>query len=131
MAGLCTPLPTLRPYPRGHRRLGVDAVRYSFTVVDFHHLLLAGFTGAPHARIFDHAGSSGHSRLTRPSVLPSTKRTASAPRMRSLSRLDGWPMRPPVNASPRPSRVTAHDSGSMWFATPSSWWTFTSCFLPA
>ena len=27
-------------------RLGADAVRYSFTVVDFHHLLLAGFTGA-------------------------------------------------------------------------------------
>jgi hypothetical protein len=43
-------------------RLGADAVRYSFTVVDFHHLLLAGFTGAPHARVFDHAGSSGRSR---------------------------------------------------------------------
>ena len=27
-------------------RLGADAVRYSFIVVDFHHLLLAGFTGA-------------------------------------------------------------------------------------
>ena len=27
-------------------RLGVDAVRYSFIVADFHHLLLAGFTGA-------------------------------------------------------------------------------------
>src|SRR5216683_3545267 len=25
-------------------------------------------------------------------------------------RLDGWPMRPPVNASPKPSRATAHDS---------------------
>jgi hypothetical protein len=32
-------------------RLGADAVRYSFTVVDFHHLLLAGFTGAPHANL--------------------------------------------------------------------------------
>src|SRR5215831_20216130 len=31
--------------------------------------------------------------------------------MMPLSRLDGWPMRSPVNASPRPSRVTAHDSG--------------------
>ena len=31
-------------------RLGADVVRYSFTAVDFHHLLLAGFTGAPHAR---------------------------------------------------------------------------------
>jgi len=27
-------------------RLGADAVRYSFTVADSHHLLLAGFTGA-------------------------------------------------------------------------------------
>ena len=51
--------------------------------------------------------------------------------MMPLPRLDGWPTRSPVNASPRPSRVTAHDSGSMWFATPSSWWTFTSYFLPA
>jgi hypothetical protein len=32
---------------------------------------------------------------------------------RKLSRLNGWPMRPPVNASPKPSRATAHDSGSM------------------
>src|SRR5580700_11544032 len=28
---------------------------------------------------------------------------------RKLSRLNGWPMRTPVNASPRPSRATAHD----------------------
>ena len=28
-------------------RLGADADRYSFTVVDLHHLLLAGLTGAP------------------------------------------------------------------------------------
>jgi hypothetical protein len=28
-------------------RLGADAVRYSFIVVDSHHLLLAGFAGAP------------------------------------------------------------------------------------
>jgi len=39
---------------------------------------------------------------------------------RKLSRLNGWPMRPPVNASPRPSRATAHDSGPMWIATLSS-----------
>jgi len=29
-----------------HARLGADVVRYTFIVVDFHHLLLAGFTGA-------------------------------------------------------------------------------------
>ena len=34
----------------------------------------------------------------------------------TLSRLNGWPMRPPVNASPKPSRATAHDSGPMWIA---------------
>jgi hypothetical protein len=28
-------------------RLGADAVRYSFIVADFHHLLPAGFSGAP------------------------------------------------------------------------------------
>jgi hypothetical protein len=58
--------------------------------------------------------------LSRPSVLPSVTGTTSAPRMRVLSRLNGWPMRSPVNASPIPSRVSAHDSGSMRFAAPSS-----------
>jgi hypothetical protein len=33
-------------------RLGADADRYSFTVADFHHLLLAGLTGAPNFLIF-------------------------------------------------------------------------------
>jgi len=41
-----------------------------------------------------------------------------------------WPMRTPVNASPVPSRMPAHDSGSMWVATPSPWWTLTTYFLP-
>jgi hypothetical protein len=49
---------------------------------------------------------------------------------RNLSRLNGWPMRPPVNASPKPSRATAHDSGATWVATPSSQWTFTTYSLP-
>ena len=35
-------------------------------------------------------------------------------------RLNGWPVRSPVNASPMPSRAAAHDSGSMRFATSSS-----------
>ena len=49
--------------------------------------------------------------LSRPSVLPSVSRTTSAPRMRVLSRLNGWPMRSPVNASPMPSRASAHELG--------------------
>ncbi len=40
-----------------------------------------------HARVFDHAGPDGHSRITRPPVLPSASRTASAPGAISLSRL--------------------------------------------
>jgi hypothetical protein len=43
MAGLHVPLPMLRRHPRGClRTAGADAVRYSFIVVDLHHLLLAG-----------------------------------------------------------------------------------------
>jgi hypothetical protein len=49
---------------------------------------------------------------------------------RKLSRLNGWPMRPPVNASPRPSRAPAHDSGPMRIATPSSQGTCTLYSLP-
>src|SRR3981189_1317264 len=49
---------------------------------------------------------------------------------RKLSRLNGWPMHSPVNASLRPSRATAHDSGPMWIATPSSQGTCTLYSLP-
>jgi len=43
MAGLRAPLPTLRQPPReGRRTLGAGVGRYSFTVMDLHHLLLAG-----------------------------------------------------------------------------------------
>src|SRR3954453_2766476 len=36
----------------------------------------------------------------------------------NLSRLHGWPMRSPTDASPTPSRVPTHGSGPMWIATP-------------
>jgi hypothetical protein len=49
--------------------------------------------------------------ILRPSVLPSVSGTTSAPGKRVLSRLNGWPVRSPVNASLMPSRATAHDSG--------------------
>jgi hypothetical protein len=35
----------------------------------------------------------------------------------SLTRLNGWPARTPVNASRRTSRCTPHDAGTAWFAT--------------
>ena len=47
-----------------------------------------------------------------------------------LSRLDGWPMRSPADASPTSSRMPAHGSGPMWIATPSSQWTSTTYSLP-
>ena len=47
-----------------------------------------------------------------------------------ISRLNGWPVRSPADASPAPSRMPTHGSGPMWFATPSSWWTFTTYSLP-
>ena len=48
----------------------------------------------------------------------------------NLSQLNDWPVRSPVNASPTPSRVPAHDSGPMRVATPSSQWTCTTYSLP-
>src|SRR6266446_4049104 len=49
---------------------------------------------------------------------------------RNLSRLNGWPMRHPVNASPYPSRATAHVSVQMWIPTPSSYESRTLYSLP-
>ena len=49
--------------------------------------------------------------MAHPSVLPSTLLSASAPGTMFITRLNGWPVSSPVNASPCPSRVTAHDLG--------------------
>src|SRR5246127_4838366 len=71
------------------------------------------------ARVFDHAEPTEWSQLSRSVVLPSAVSTASALGTIKLSRLNGWPARTPVNASPHVSRHTAHDSGTTWFARPS------------
>src|SRR5437588_8481765 len=47
-----------------------------------------------------------------------------------FSRLNTQPMRTPVNASPKPSRISAHDSGTVWFARPSLAETCTLYSLP-
>ena len=47
-----------------------------------------------------------------------------------FSRLDGWPAHSPTDASLRSSRATAHGSGPMRIATPSSYRIFTDCSLP-
>src|SRR6266436_2992569 len=57
--------------------------------------------------------------------------TASAPRTALLSPLNTSPVRAPVNASRTASQqCPAHDSGPMWIATPSPWWTCTTYSLP-
>ena len=59
-----------------------------------------------------------------PSRVAFRTETASAPGMSVLSRLDGWPTRSPVNASPmHPRGQLRMISGSIWLATPSSWCT--------
>ena len=74
-------------------------------------------------------GVGGRLAISPPAMLPSAVSTASAPRSK-LSRLNGWPMRSPVNASTRASRHAPHDSGPVWIATPSPQWTFTTYSLP-
>jgi hypothetical protein len=51
-----------------------------------------------HARVCDHAGSSGRSQIVRPCVWPSTFGTVSAPGMIGLSRFNGWPVHSPAGA---------------------------------
>ncbi len=68
--------------------------------------------------------------ISRLAVLPSVSGTASAPGKSALSRLDGWPMQSPADASQIPSRAPTHGSGPMWFATPSSQWTSPPYSLP-
>jgi hypothetical protein len=41
-----------------------------------------------------------------------------------ISRLDTWPVRTPVNASPQPLQGPAHDSGPVWLAMPSPYDSF-------
>ena len=53
------------------------------------------------------------------SVLPSVPYDAVGPPKFIFSRLNIQPARLPVNASPLLSRTTTHDSGPIWFATPS------------
>jgi hypothetical protein len=44
--------------------------------------------------------------------------------------LNGWPARPPADASTSPSRMKPHSSGPMWIATPSLQWTCTTYSMP-
>ena len=83
-----------------------------------------------HARVFDHAGPGGGLAVSSSSVLPSALTNASAPSVILFTRLNGWPVHAPADASPASSRRPTHGSGSMRFATPSSWRTCTAYFSP-
>ena len=50
--------------------------------------------------------------ITRPSMSPSVFMTTSAPETILLSRLNGWPMHSPVNASSASSRIPTHELGA-------------------
>ena len=70
-------------------------------------------------------GQCGSLLLHRDGLAPSTScRSPGAPR------LNGWPVPSPANASPLASRPTMHGSGTMRFAIPSSYRTFTDYSLP-
>ena len=63
--------------------------------------------------------------LSMRTVLPSTNvHSIGTLESRTISRLNTRPARTPVNASLRPLRSPAHDLGSMWLATPSSYDSF-------
>jgi hypothetical protein len=49
----------------------------------------------------------------------------------SISRLNGWLVRTPVNASRSPLSTTMHDSEPVWVASPSPYETFIHNTLPA
>lgn len=89
-------------------------------------------------RVSDRARSKSVSRYRRSQFCLPLSSTASAPRSShrlrdggSISRLNGWPARTPVNASPSPLPTNVHDSGPVWIAIPSLYKTFTHNTLPA
>src|SRR5713226_8138396 len=117
------PAPVAFCLPRRHRHPGLHCFRRSIPRL---YVPLSTLRVLPHSSVPRMTrGQRGSLLLHCDGLAPSTScRSPGAPR------LNGWPMRPPVNASPRPSRATAHDSGPMWIATPSSQGTCTLYSLP-
>jgi hypothetical protein len=64
-----------------------------------------------HARVFDHAGAAS-ARAIAPARVAFRVINHVGLRIEDFSRLNGWPMRSPVNASPPPSQMSPHDSGA-------------------
>ncbi len=132
--------PVRLPVPVHHRRASLDFPTRSvgFSPSDRHRI-----SRFPHKvlaymhRVSDRARSKGVSRYRRLQCgLPHPSR-ASAPRSNhrfhgggSISRLNTWPVRTPVNASPAPSWTPMHDSEPVWIANPSPYETFIHNTLP-
>ena len=68
-------------------------------------------TASVHARVFDHAGAMG-ARAIAPARVAFRVIKHVGLRIEDFSRLNGWPMRSPVNASPPSSQMSPHDSGA-------------------
>ncbi len=79
----------------------------------------------PHMHgVSDCAGPSHDSRLAPCLVSPSAQVNSVGVPNGFISQLNTRPVCTPVNASPAPSRVPAHDSGPVWFAKPSLYGSF-------
>src|SRR6266542_3314167 len=125
---LASPLPSttslafpMRPPSGGRHRIS----RFPLKVLTYMH------------RVLDRAESKSVSRYRRPQFCLPTISTASAPRSGhrlrggvSISRLNTWPIRTPVNASPAPLRTPMHDSEPVRIANPSPYETFIHNTLP-
>lgn len=70
-------------------------------------------------RVSNGAGPGNDSRISLFPVLPSASLNSVGVPDKLISPLNSWPVRAPVNASPSALRPPAHDSGSVWVATPS------------
>jgi hypothetical protein len=88
-------------------------------------------------RVSDRAEPKGVLRYRRPQCSLALPSTASAPRSAhrlhdggSISRLNTWPARTPVNASPALLRAPMHDSEPVWIANPSPYETLIHNTLP-
>ena len=90
-------------------------------------------------RVSDPAGSQADFSVRLPRCgLPPSEKDVGTLEDKTISGLNTWPTCAPVNASPAPLRLPAHDSGSEWVATPSLYGSFiryskpvlTGAFLP-
>ena len=128
------------PMPVHHRRASLDFPMRSgvFSSPDRHRISrfpLKVLT-CMH-RVSDRAESKSVSPYRRPQFCLPLISTASAPQSShrfhggvSISRLNTWPIRTPVNASPVPLRTPMHDSEPVRIANPSPYETFIHNTLP-